>query len=78
MALDNAHKLKQYPAGEVRSVKFPDDVTRHFRELKVGSPLSIALALRWVAAAACWASWPAGCPGPAAGERGREIVWDAM
>ena len=35
MALDNAHKLKQYPVGEVRSVSFPDDVTRHFRELKV-------------------------------------------
>ncbi len=35
MALDNAHKLKQFPAGEVRSVSFPDDVTRHFRDLKV-------------------------------------------
>jgi len=37
MALDNAHKLKQFPAGEVRSTGFPDDVTRHFRDLKVVS-----------------------------------------
>jgi len=35
MALDNQHKLKQLPSGKVSSIKFPDDVTRYFRELKV-------------------------------------------
>ena len=37
MALDNVHKLKQMPKGEVRAVSLPDDVTRHFRDLKVDS-----------------------------------------
>ena len=35
MALDNVNKLKQIPDGDVRGVKFPDDVTRHFRDLQV-------------------------------------------
>ena len=37
MALDNVNKLKQIPGGDVRGVKFPDDVTRHFRDLKVSA-----------------------------------------
>lgn len=41
-ALDNVHKLKQMPNGEVRGVSLPEDVTRHFKDLKVSSfPLPV-------------------------------------
>ena len=35
MALDSANKLKLFPEGEVRGASLPDDVTTHFRDLKV-------------------------------------------